>query len=118
LGDIFLLPLDVLALVAAVGSGYYAIRMIIYMRKGRMERAWQYFTVGTILLVVGSIFFSYQDIVPYNSAMFFTSDDLGTAISSAGFLFLLAGFRSLYGVWALKDLQKERQRDPKNSILP
>jgi hypothetical protein len=116
LNELLLLPLDIIALCAAIGSGYYATRMIFYMRKGRMERAWKYLTSGAIFIIVGSVFFSITDIVPAYGTAYLISDNLGTGIMSGGFILLLLGFRSLYRVWTLKDLVKERERKQKNAI--
>lgn len=105
--------MDILALGAAAGSGYYATKMIFYMKRGRMERPWQYLSAGAILLVVGSVFFSVMDVVPAYGDTYLSSNDLGTGLTSLGFFLLLLGFRSLYGVWTLKDIEKER----KNSAI-
>jgi O-antigen/teichoic acid export membrane protein len=114
--DYLLIPLDIVALIAGLGTGYYSIRMIFFMRHGKMENAWKYFTCGSIVLVASSIFFSLSDVSHFRSWNYLFWDDLGTALTAVGFVIILLGFRSLYRAWALKDLEKQREREAKNAI--
>lgn len=112
-----MIPLDIVALVAGLGTGYYSIKMIFYMRHGKMETAWKYFTCGSIVLVVSSVFFSLSDVTHLRSVIYLVWDDLGTGLTSVGFVIILLGFRSLYRTWTLKDIEKQRAREARNAIM-
>jgi len=100
-----LILLDVASIAAALGLAYYSIRMIVMMRWGRFETSWRSITVGAILLCVGYAILTLEDFSPAYTASYVLKDYLGTAVSTVGLLFILAGMRQSYRVWQLKDLK-------------
>jgi hypothetical protein len=114
--DFLLGFLEVIAVSFAILAGYYATRILIHMRSGRMERGWQYITVGFLLLVVRSIFTAIEDAGQVSGSADLNYDTVGTALAGAGFILLVLGFRSLYRAWTLKDLVAARKKEYRDSI--
>ena len=114
--DYLLLYLKIVATCIAIASVYYAVRMNLYMRYGRMERGWEYITVGAVILVVRSVFSSLTDIGEVHASLDLRYDTIKTTMMCVGFVLLLLGFRSLYGAWSLKDVTRTRERERKSLL--
>jgi protein-S-isoprenylcysteine O-methyltransferase Ste14 len=104
--------LDLVSAVAAAGLGYYAAKMYLQMRFGRLEKSWQMVTLGAGLFSLGFIVLTVQDLSSSSASYYFTLDFIGTALATIGMILLLVGFRSHYRVWSLKYLKK---KEPKMS---
>lgn len=114
--DYLLLCLKIVATCIAVASVYYAVRMILYMRYGRMERGWEYITIGAVILVVRSVFSSLTDIGEVHASLDLTYDTITTTMMCVGFVLLFLGFRSLYRAWSLKDLARTREKQRESLV--
>ena len=114
--DYLLGSLEIIAVSFAILAGYYATRILIHMRSGRMERGWQFITVGFLLLVVRALFIAMEDAGQVSGTADLNYDTVGTALAGAGFILLVLGFRSLYRAWTLKDLVAARKKEYKDSI--
>jgi hypothetical protein len=114
--DFLLGFLEVVAVSFAVLAGYYAIRILLHMRSGRMERGWQYITLGSLLLVARSIFIAIEDAGQVYGSVDLNYDTVGAALAGGGFVLLVLGFRSLYRAWTLKDLVATRKKEQRDSI--
>ncbi|MDA4130635.1 MAG: hypothetical protein OK457_07680 [Thaumarchaeota archaeon] len=106
-----LVVLDIIAIFAVIGVGYYATKMFYHMRRGRLERGWLPMIFGAILVAAGYVFLTLEDFFLAYSFFYQTLDYLGTAICSVGLIVIMLGLRSHYKAWSLKKQSPYRVRD-------
>jgi uncharacterized membrane protein HdeD (DUF308 family) len=112
----YLAVLDFVTLLPAIVLGYYAIRMVILSRRGRLENGWRLITYGAVLLSIGFLWNMLQDLTPAYSLPYIATDFLGTMFVFSGMTLLVLGFRSHYLVWSLKSFQKSGESARKKNI--
>jgi protein-S-isoprenylcysteine O-methyltransferase Ste14 len=105
---LYLAFLDIASIAPAIVLGYYAVRMLIMSRMGRLENGWRLITFGAILFTVGFLSLTLQDLTMAYTPLYFVSDYIGTGFSFAGLLLFMLGFRSHYRVWSLKSFRARR----------
>jgi uncharacterized membrane protein HdeD (DUF308 family) len=97
--------LDVLALLVCLVMAYYALQVLLVMRKGLLENSWKYIAGGTFVIALGVVIFS----IPSNSAIITSVlGYLGTSCQVIGALFLIICFRSLHPKKMLRKMEKEK----------
>jgi hypothetical protein len=96
-----LVGLDVISILAVIGVGYYAGKMFFHMRRGRLERGWLPMLYGASMIAVGYAFLTLEDFFLAYSFYYETVDYIGTAITAAGLIVVMFGFRAHYKAWSL-----------------
>ena len=96
-----LVILDIVSIVAALGVGYYAARMFNHMRRGRLEKGWNWMIYGALVTAIGYFFLTLEDFFLAHSFYYSSLDYGGTVICTIGLVFLAYGIRSHYHAWAL-----------------
>ena len=103
---------DLISVFPAIGLGYYAVRMFLLTRLGRLEKGWSFIIIGGFACSLGFCSLTIQDLtIAYSWGYMFT-DYLGTSLSAMGFFLVMMGVRSHYSVWSLKsfkNLAKDKQ---------
>jgi hypothetical protein len=97
-----LVILSLVTLVATICLGYYAAKIFLYMRLGRLERGWMLVTGGAICLCFAFLSLAFQHLFPGQSHPFFYLNTLGMTFSIAGMFLMVLGLRSHYLVWTRK----------------
>ncbi len=95
-----LVILDMVSIVAALGVGYYAARMFNHMRRGRLEKGWNWMIFGALVTAIGYFFLTIEDFFLAYSFYYSSLDYVGTAICTVGLVFLMFGIRSHYSAWS------------------
>ena len=114
--DAFLALNDLVSVFPAIGLGYYAVRMFLLTRFGRLEKGWSFIIVGGFACSMGFCVLTIQDLTTAYSIGYLFTDYLGTSLSAIGFFLVMLGVRSHYSVWSLKNfkgLSKDRQAETK-----
>ena len=112
-----LILLDVAEVLATVGLAFYAGKIFLHMRLGRMEKGWRYVTEGVAVLCIGFVLLTLQHTLPRESILYFYFDSLSTILSIVGILLMLLGLRSHYSVWSLKTFTLSNSKAT-NKIVP
>lgn len=104
---------DLISIFPAIGLGYYAVRMLLLTRLGRLEKGWTLIVIGGFACSLGFCFLTIQDLTIAYSLGYMFTDYAGTLCSALGFFFVMLGVRSHYSVWSLKSfggLKKKEDR--------
>ena len=110
--DIISAVFDIVGVALLAALLYYALAILFLMRKGKLEKSWQYMSTSVIILTVGVILFAFSATVTSTLTLPF--------VWSASFVMiivtflLLLGFRSHHRFWSGGELQTEK----KNRIEP
>ncbi len=116
-----LIVLDVISILAVIGVGYYAAKMFFHMRLGRLERGWLPMLYGASLIAGGYAFLTVEDFFLAYSFYYQIADYIGTAITAAGLIVVMFGFRAHYKAWSpgrrnrdrlIPALDNEKDRQP------
>ncbi len=102
---------DLITVFPAIGLGYYAVRMFLLTRLGRLEKGWTLIIVGGFACSLGFCFLTIQDLTTAYSIGYMFTDYAGTSFCALGLFLVMLGIRSQYSVWSLKSfdgLNKER----------
>ena len=94
-----------MSIAPAIVLAYYAIRMVLMSRRGRLENGWRLITFGAIMFTIGFLSLTLQDLTLAYTPLYFASDYIGTGFSFAGLFLFMMGFRSHYRVWSLKSFK-------------
>jgi hypothetical protein len=94
---------DLVAVLPAIGLGYYALRMFFLTRFGRLERGWKMIIMGALASSFGFLALTVQDLTQAYSFGYILTDYVGTLSSACGFFLVMLGIRSQYSVWSLKN---------------
>jgi hypothetical protein len=97
-----LVILDIVSIVAALGVGYYAARMFNHMRRGRLEKGWNWMIYGALVTAIGYFFLTLEDFFLAHSFYYSSLDYVGTITCTIGLVFLAYGIRLHYHAWSLK----------------
>jgi drug/metabolite transporter (DMT)-like permease len=95
-------------LLASIASFYYAVKLLLVMRKGQMQKSWVYIAFGAFSGLVGMLIETNVD----NVLNGFVANILGNlefvfmAISS---VLLFLGFRAQLQIWIPKNFNKPIQ---------
>ena len=103
---------DLLSVFPAIGLGYYAVRMFLLTRLGRLEKGWSFIIVGGFVCSLGFSFLVIQDLTIAYSFPYIFTYYAGTSFGAVGFFLVMLGVRSQYSVWSLKNfasVQIERE---------
>jgi hypothetical protein len=103
---------DLISVFPAIGLGYYAVKMFLLTRLGRLEKGWSFIIIGGFACSLGFSFLTIQDLTTAYSLEYLFTDYLGTSLSAIGFFLVMLGVRSHYSVWSLKsfkNLGKDKQ---------
>ena len=111
-GDLFSVVFDIVGVVLLAILLYYALAILFLMRKGKLEKSWQYMSTSVIILTVGVILFALSATVLSTLTMPFMWS--ASFVMIIGTFLLLLGFRSHYRFWSGRELQTEK----KNNIEP
>ena len=103
--------LNLASAVALVILAYYALRIFIHMRLGRLEKGWRRITQGIIFMSSGFFFVAVDHALPRASALYFYIDSVGAVLSLIGIVFMLFGLHSHYVVWYKKSVSVERHEE-------
>jgi hypothetical protein len=95
--------------LALVVLAYYALRIFIHMRLGRLERGWRLITEGIIFISSGFFFVAVDHALPRNSLLYFYIDSVGAVLSLVGIVLMLFGLHSHYDVWYKKTASENRE---------
>lgn len=101
--------LDLASAVALVILAYYALRIFIHMRLGRLEKGWKFITEGIVFMSIGFFFVAVDHALPRSSSLYFYIDSVGAVLSLIGIVLMLLGLHSHYVVWYKKSLAIERE---------
>jgi hypothetical protein len=105
-----LVALNLVMVVATIYLGYFAAKIFIYMRFGRLERGWKMVTGGAVSLCIAFLFLTFQHLFPVRSDLYFYLDAVGMTFSISGIFLMVMGLRSHYFVWTRKISNKTAQR--------
>jgi len=106
-----LVILDLVSIAAALRVGYYAAKMFYHMRRGRLEKGWNWMIFGALVIAIGYFFLTVEDFFLAYSFFYVSVDYIGTVICTIGLVVLMFGIRSHYSAWSLR-------RSPKVNIPP
>jgi hypothetical protein len=93
---------DLVSIFPAIGLGYYAVKMFLLTRLGRLEKGWTLIVAGCLACSLGFSFLTVQDLTTAYSLGYMFTDYAGTSLSALGFFLVMLGVRSHYSVWSLK----------------
>jgi len=96
--EFFRLAMNVVSLVINVGLAYFAVRLILVFRGGKMERPWRYVSAGIVAVAVGSMLFSLRSLL----ALGMSIQLLGGLMMTLGGILALAGIYMEYRSWVQK----------------
>ena len=82
---------------------YYALAILFLMRKGKLEKSWQYMSMAVIILTIGVILFALNATVSSNLTMPFMWS--ASFVMIIGTFLLLLGFKSHHRFWSGRELQ-------------
>jgi len=89
------IAMNIVSLAINIGLVYFAVRLMLIFRGGKMEKSWLYIAIGTFCLAVGSFFFSAYYVFNLPTLV----HPLGGAISMMGGAFILIGLKIEYKSW-------------------
>ncbi|HXQ92667.1 MAG TPA: hypothetical protein VN739_06645 [Nitrososphaerales archaeon] len=101
-----LIILDIISIAAALGVGYYATRMFLHMRRGRLEKGWNWIILGALMTAIGYFFLTIEDFFLARSFYYSSLDYVGTVVCTIGLVVLMFGIRSHYSAWSLNRTPK------------
>jgi hypothetical protein len=109
--NIFAIPaqliiLDVVSIAAALGVGFYATKMFLHMRRGRLEKGWNWIILGALATAIGYFFLTMEDFFLAHSFYYSSLDYIGTVVCTMGMVVLMFGIRSHYFAWSLNRTRK------------
>jgi len=106
--------------VALIILAYYALRIFIHMRLGRLERGWRFITQGIAIVSLGFLFVGVDHALPRGTLIYFYIDSVGAVLSLVGIVFMLIGLHSHYVVWYKKSISSEKleTNEEKQEDLP
>jgi len=96
-----LVILDIVSIAGALSVGYYAARMFNHMRRGRLEKGWNWMIYGALITAIGYFFLTLEDFFLAHSFYYSSLDYVGTVTCTVGLVFLAYGIRSHYHAWSL-----------------
>lgn len=99
--------LNLASAIALVVLAYYALRIFIHMRLGKLERGWKLITQGIVIISSGFFFVALDHALPRNSVMYFYIDSVGAVLSLGGIVLMLFGLHSHYVVWYKKSMSSD-----------
>ncbi len=98
--DPVLLVLGGIGLAVDLGVFYYALRLLLIMRRGLLETSWRYISAGAILAGAGMFFFFiYHAAMPEEQMLHDLSFSLLEVSHIVGGALILLGLRAHYKVW-------------------
>ena len=97
--EFFRLAINVVSLAINVGLAYFAIRLILVFKGGRMEKPWRYVSAGIVAVAVGSMLFSLRSLLALG--IFFQV--LGGLVMTIGGALALAGIYIEYRSWVRRE---------------
>ena len=111
--------LNLVATVALVFLAYYALRIYLHMRLGRLERGWKLIAQGIIFMSLGFFFITLQHALSRDSLLYFYLDSVGTVLSLIGIVVMLIGLHSHYMVWNrnFKSSKPELENKNENDVI-
>jgi hypothetical protein len=112
---------DLMSVVPAICLGYYAVKMFILTRMGRLERGWSLIIFGCFACSLGFCVLAIQDLTLAYTLGYMVTDYAGTLLSALGLFLVMLGVRSHYSVWSLKSfsgMQKEKKEEPTKISSP
>ena len=114
--SIILAALNLASAAALVILAYYALRIFVHMRLGRLEKGWRLITQGMVIMSSGFIFVAIDHAMPRGTLLYFYIDSVGAVLSLVGIVFLLVGLHSHYVVWYKKSaaLTESREKEERN----
>ena len=110
--DIISAVFDIVGVALLAALLYYALAILFLMRKGKLEKSWQYMSMSVIILTVGVILFALSATVSSSLTLPFMWS--ASFVMIIGTFLLLLGFKFHYRFWSGRELQTEK----KNSIEP
>jgi hypothetical protein len=111
--SVVLIILNLVTLGVTIFLGYFAAKIFLYMRFGRLERGWKLVTGGAICLCFAFLFLAFQHLFSGKSSLFFYLNAVGMTFSIAGIFMMVLGLRSHYLVWT----RRMNDRTPKSPLL-
>lgn len=92
---VFRIVINVLSLAISIGLAYFAVRLMLIFRGGRMEVPWRYISAGVLALALGSTLFSLHYLLALEGVI----HPLGGVMMMVGGAFILAGLYAEYKRW-------------------
>lgn len=108
-----LIALNLVTVLATICLGYFAAKIFLYMRLGRLENGWKLVTGGAVCLCIAFLFLAFQHLFSVHSNLYFYLDAVGMSFSIGGIFLMVLGLRSHYLVWT----RKINSRTPKPIFL-
>jgi hypothetical protein len=105
--SMILTVLNLASAVALVILAYYAVRIFVHMRLGRLEKGWRFITQGIVFMSSGFFFVAVDHSLSRTSTLYFYIDSVGAVLSLIGIVFMLFGLHSHYVVWYKKSVPAE-----------
>jgi hypothetical protein len=91
--------LNLASAIALIVLAYYALRIFVHMRLGRLEKGWRRVTQGIVFMSSGFFFVAVDHSLPRASSLYFDIDSVGAVLSLIGIVLMLIGLHSHYVVW-------------------
>ena len=110
---VVLTTLNLFSTLGLIILAYYASRIFIHMRLGRLETGWKLIAQGIILMSSGFLFVTIEHVVSRESMLYFYLDSIGASLSLVGIILMLIGLHSHYVVWDRKNITS-KPRESRN----
>lgn len=94
-----LIILNLASAIALIILSYYALRIFLYMRLGKLERGWRLVTEGIVIIGLGFFLIAVDHSLARASLLYFSIDSAGSVLSLVGVVFMLIGLHSHYTIW-------------------
>lgn len=115
--DYIQVGLGMAALVALVFVGFFALKLLMSLREGMLERGWKHIAWASVFLVSAQFPYMFSGEVP--SGLFSRVIDLGIALDLIGTVFLAYGLRAHYLIWKVdRNQTKANSAQAKEKIAP
>ena len=115
--DYIQIGLGMAALVALIFVGFFALKLLVSLRQGMLERGWKHIAWASVFLVSAQFPYMFSGVVP--PGLFTSVIDVGITLDLIGTVFLAYGLRAHYHIWKIDTNQtKATSAEAKEKIAP
>jgi hypothetical protein len=102
------LAIGAVSLIITVGMAVYGARLLLLMRKGKLQKSWKFASSGSIFLTLGVLVFAFEAIYSFPAGLRMLYYAGGLCMIAGGSLLLL-GFRSQYELLRLPKASYQKE---------
>lgn len=94
--DVWRIAVNLVSLAINVGLMYFAVRLLLIFKGGKMGKAWSYVSYGVLTLAIGLFLFIFHSLLDLPGVVY----RIGNTVVLAGGVLTLIGFYMQCKIWS------------------